>query len=107
MGRNGLSVHAERNTGVHGTIDGPQPNAAQLAALLEGHAAAAKAQDERFAVRVEAIGGVNCVKFTAVNKHIIDPNPPAIYVSFPVLLKLAGQLLAGMDVGGVSGEQRE
>lgn len=92
------------NGAVAGVIDGPQPGhaamVAQATAIQQEHAPAIAEQDARFEVRIEALGPVEAVKFTLLNKHVTDLNPPAIYVPLSAILRIAGQYLLAMTPGG-------
>jgi hypothetical protein len=105
-----VNGHARRAVvgAVAGSIDGPSPDRIEqenmlaiLAALQAEHGPKIAEQDARYEVRIEAMGAMGVVKFTLLNKHITDLNPPAVYIPFANLLHLVGQYL--VQTSGVGG----
>jgi hypothetical protein len=78
-------------------IDGPQAPSLPPAAL-EATAAAAE-QDARYAIRVESLNELGLIRFVKVNKHVAELEPPTLYLSYDVLLKIAGNILVSIDCG--------
>jgi hypothetical protein len=84
-----------------GMFDGPQPAAADMPKELVEIQAAAAAQDDRYDVMIKYLSPLGLLEITKRNKHVQELRHETLYLSYPVLLKMAGTILGSIDVGEV------